>query len=37
MNDYLIGIGKRIKDIRKTNKKTISNVPTPAGLAVGKK
>jgi transcriptional regulator with XRE-family HTH domain len=35
MNDYLIGIGKRIKDIRKTNKKTISNVASVADVSNG--
>lgn len=35
MNDYLIGIGKRIKDIRKKNKKTISNVASVANVSNG--
>ncbi len=35
MNDYLIGIGKRIKDIRKTNKKTISTVACAADVSNG--
>lgn len=35
MNDYLIGIGKRIKDIRKKNKKTISNVASDAMVSNG--
>ncbi|MFV5686234.1 helix-turn-helix domain-containing protein [Flavobacterium sp. GB2R13] len=35
MNDYLIGIGKRIKDIRKANKKTISTVASSAEVSNG--
>lgn len=35
MNDYLIGIGKRIKDIRKKNKKTISTVANAANVSNG--
>nr|WP_315257955.1 XRE family transcriptional regulator [uncultured Flavobacterium sp.] len=35
MNDYLIGIGKRIKDIRKKNKKTISTVANAAEVSNG--
>ncbi len=35
MNDYLIGIGKRIKDIRKTNKMTISTVAAAAEVSNG--
>jgi transcriptional regulator with XRE-family HTH domain len=35
MNDYLIGIGKRIKDIRKKNKKTISTVAYSAEVSNG--
>jgi transcriptional regulator with XRE-family HTH domain len=35
MNDYLIGIGKRIKDIRKTKKKTISNIASVADVSNG--
>ena len=35
MEDYLIGIGKRIKDIRKQNKKTISDVAIHAGVTAG--
>lgn len=35
MNDYLIGIGKRIKDIRKKNKKTISTVANAADVSNG--
>ncbi|MGO4820647.1 MULTISPECIES: helix-turn-helix domain-containing protein [unclassified Flavobacterium] len=35
MNDYLIGIGKRIKDIRKKNKKTINTVASDANVSNG--
>ena len=35
MEDYLIGIGKRIKDIRKNNSKTISEVAMQAGVTAG--
>lgn len=35
MEDYLIGIGKRIKEIRKGNKKTISEVAIDAGVTAG--
>jgi transcriptional regulator with XRE-family HTH domain len=35
MNDYLIGIGKRIKDIRKASKKTISSVASDAEVSNG--
>jgi len=35
MNDYLIGIGKRIKDIRKTNKMTINTVAAEANVSNG--
>lgn len=35
MNDYLIGIGKRIKDIRKANKKTINTVASSAEVSNG--
>lgn len=35
MNDYLIGIGKRIKDIRKKNKKTISAIANAAEVSNG--
>lgn len=35
MNDYLIGIGKRIKDIRKKTKKTISIVANAAAVSNG--
>lgn len=35
MNDYLIGLGERIKDIRKTNKKTISYVAQAADVSNG--
>jgi transcriptional regulator with XRE-family HTH domain len=35
MNDYLIGLGERIKDIRKKNKKTISNVANAAQVSNG--
>lgn len=35
MNDYLIGIGKRIKEIRKASKKTISSVATDAEVSNG--
>ncbi|MFT5252321.1 MAG: transcriptional regulator with XRE-family HTH domain, partial [Flavobacteriales bacterium] len=35
MNDYLIGIGKRIKEIRKASKKTISSVASHAEVSNG--
>lgn len=35
MDDYLIGIGKRIKDIRKSNKKTISTIANAAQVSNG--
>ncbi|MFH6942716.1 helix-turn-helix domain-containing protein [Flavobacterium sp. FlaQc-52] len=35
MDDYLIGIGKRIKDIRKNSKKTISTVANAAEVSNG--
>ncbi|QKX03899.1 helix-turn-helix domain-containing protein [Aquimarina sp. TRL1] len=35
MEDYLIGIGKRIKEIRKKNKKTISAIATKADVSNG--
>ncbi|MGK0253523.1 MAG: transcriptional regulator with XRE-family HTH domain [Mariniflexile sp.] len=35
MKDYLIGIGKRIKDIRKTNNKTINDIAIKAGVTNG--
>jgi transcriptional regulator with XRE-family HTH domain len=35
MTEYLIGIGERIKDIRKKNKKTISNVANAADVSNG--
>lgn len=35
MNDFLIGIGKRIKTIRKEQKLTISEVATNAGVSNG--
>ncbi|SNY95291.1 helix-turn-helix domain-containing protein [Flagellimonas pacifica] len=35
MEDYLIGIGKRIKSIRKNNKKTISDIAIKAGVTAG--
>jgi transcriptional regulator with XRE-family HTH domain len=35
MDDYLIGIGKRIKDIRKNNKKTISAIANAAEVSNG--
>jgi transcriptional regulator with XRE-family HTH domain len=35
MNDYLIGIGKRIKDIRKKSKKTISTIANAAEVSNG--
>ena len=35
MDEYLIGIGKRIKEIRKNNKKTISEVATKANVSNG--
>lgn len=35
MEDYLIGIGKRIKEIRKNNKKTISDIALKAGVTAG--
>lgn len=35
MEDYLIGIGKRIKEIRKTSNKTISDIAHNAGVTSG--
>ncbi|RDY60059.1 helix-turn-helix domain-containing protein [Flagellimonas nanhaiensis] len=35
MEDYLIGIGKRIKEIRKNNKKTINDIAMKAGVTAG--
>ncbi len=35
MEDYLINIGKRIKEIRKNHKKTISDVAMKAGVTAG--
>lgn len=35
MDDYLIGIGKRIKDIRKSNKKTINTIANAAQVSNG--
>lgn len=35
MEDYLIGIGKRIKEIRKNNKMTINDVAISAGVTAG--
>ncbi|WP_306350429.1 helix-turn-helix domain-containing protein [Flavobacterium sp. '19STA2R22 D10 B1'] len=35
MDDYLIGIGKRIKEIRKNNKKTISEIADQAAVSNG--
>lgn len=35
MEDYLIGIGKRIKEIRKNSNNTISEVATKAGVTAG--
>jgi len=35
MEDYLIGIGKRIKEIRKNNKRTINDVAISAGVTAG--
>ncbi len=35
MEDYLIGIGKRIKEIRKENNKTISDIAQKAGVTGG--
>lgn len=35
MDDYLIGIGKRIKEIRKNNNFTISEIATQAGVTAG--
>jgi transcriptional regulator with XRE-family HTH domain len=35
MNDYLIGIGKKIKEIRKASKKTISSVASDAKVSNG--
>ncbi|TVZ25857.1 XRE family transcriptional regulator [Gillisia sp. Hel_I_86] len=35
MKDYLIGIGKRIKEIRKENKKTISDIANMANVSNG--
>lgn len=35
MNDFLIGIGKRIKDIRKNNELTINDLATSANVSNG--
>ena len=35
MQDYLIGIGKRLKEIRKGDKKTISQIASVAGVSNG--
>ncbi|UNY98501.1 XRE family transcriptional regulator [Zhouia spongiae] len=35
MKDYIIGIGKRIKEIRKDNKKTISDIASRADVSNG--
>lgn len=35
MKDYIIGIGRRIKEIRKENKKTISNIAIKAEVSNG--
>jgi len=35
MEDYLIGIGKRIKEIRKNNGHTISEIATRTGVTAG--
>ena len=35
MEDYLIGIGKRLKEIRKTNNRTISDIALKAGVTNG--
>ncbi|WP_082422385.1 helix-turn-helix domain-containing protein [Aquimarina longa] len=35
MNDYLIGIGKRLKEIRKSDKKTINAIASKAGVSNG--
>lgn len=35
MNNYLIGIGKRIKEIRKENKKTINEIAAKANVSNG--
>ncbi len=35
MQDYLIGIGKRLKEIRKDDKKTISQIASVAGVSNG--
>lgn len=35
MEDYLIGIGKRIKEIRKTTNKTINDIANKAGVTSG--
>ena len=35
MEDYLIGIGKRIKEIRKENKKTITEIASDANVTGG--
>ena len=35
MEDYLIGIGKRIKEIRKSSNKTISDIANTAGVTSG--
>lgn len=35
MEDYLIGIGKRIKEIRKGNQRTINDIAVQAGVTAG--
>ncbi len=35
MEDYLVGIGKRIKEIRKSNRRTISDIALKAGVTSG--
>ncbi len=35
MEDYLIGIGKRIKEIRKDNNKTLSEIASKSGVTSG--
>ena len=35
MEDYLVGIGKRIKEIRKNNQRTISDIALKAGVTSG--
>lgn len=35
MEDYLIGIGKRLKEIRKSNSKTINEIASKAGVSNG--